>query len=262
MKLNYRVLFIIILFVILYLSCNTEDTVFSPDQGEAILRIYLTDAPAGYDSVNIKFSEISAHLDSTWILVRTDPVTVNLLDWTDGRSIIIADTVVPAGLYTQIRLKIDDAWVVINDVKHIMDVPSGAQTGLKLGPAFTVKPGVTYELLIDFDANRSVITTGSPSSPKGFKLKPHLRVVSKAVSGSISGKVSNPDNFPIVYAIQTPDTISSSNVNPADSTFYLLYLAPGNYTVSIVDDLLQKKEVESVSVTAGMNTHIGTVTLQ
>jgi hypothetical protein len=262
MKINYSILFVVLVLIIPYLSCNMDDTLVSPDNSDAQLRIYLTDAPAEYDSVNIKFSEFSAHLDSEWIHLRTDPVTVNLKDWSNGRSVLIADTVVPAGLYTQIRIKIDDAWVVIDDVPYPMDVPSGAQTGLKLGPAFRVKPGITYELMIDFDAERSVVTTGPPHNPKGYKLKPHLRMVSKAISGYISGKVSNPDNSPIAYAIQAPDTISRCMVSLTDSTFYLPYLAPGEYTVAIIDDLDQKAEIQNVTVTAGIDTNIGTVTLE
>ncbi|NIV11174.1 MAG: DUF4382 domain-containing protein, partial [Aliifodinibius sp.] len=54
---------------------------------------------------------------------------------------------------------------------------------------FTITEGSTYELVVDFDVNRSIVITGPPHNP-GYKLKPHLRVMPLAVSGSISGTIT------------------------------------------------------------------------
>ncbi|NIR48461.1 DUF4382 domain-containing protein [candidate division KSB1 bacterium] len=57
------------------------------------------------------FSEVSAHVNNEWITVSLDPMTVNLLEFTNGRTVEIgsADRVNRA-----FRLKIDDAQVVVD----------------------------------------------------------------------------------------------------------------------------------------------------
>ena len=52
---------------------ENSDPAGSGDLATGQLTIYLTDAPAAaFDSVNIIFSEVSAHIDSQWVTVRSD----------------------------------------------------------------------------------------------------------------------------------------------------------------------------------------------
>jgi len=255
---------VIIFFLYLLAGCGKEKspTDNTGANGTGTLTIYLTDAPiALFDSVNIVFSQVSAHIDSQWVTVRGDTVKVNLLDLSNGNTIVFGSADVPAGKYTQIRIKIDDAYVVIDGQRHPMDVPSGAKTGLKLGPQFTVADGSTYEMVVDFDANRSVVVTGPPHNPR-YKLKPHLRVATLAISGSISGTVTNPEHLPVAYALQEADTITSTLVDPSSGLFMLSFLPAGSYTVSIEDTLEQSAVREGVTVTAGSDSNLGEITLQ
>jgi len=249
----------VICFFMILTGCK-EDSTSAVDNGR--LRIYLTDAPAVYDSVNITFTEVSAHLDSDWISVFTEPVTYDLLDLSGGKFEVLGAADVPAGHYTQIRIKIDAAEIGVDGNVYPLEVPSGAQTGLKFGPEFTIAAGSTYELVVDFDANRSIVVTGPKSNPTGYKLKPHLRVVAKAIAGSISGQVTNPENIPVAYAIQGPDTVTSASINMADSKFVLGFLPEGFYTVSIRDTLDHSFSQDNVEVNAGADNDLGLLTLQ
>ena len=193
---KFNLLFVGI-FCITQLSCGDSPT--SSDFGT--LKISLTDAPADFEEVNITFSDIRVRIGNEWITVRGEPIIANLLEWNNGKSIVLGTADVPAGNYTQIRLIIEDAEVKVDGQIHKLFVPSGAKTGLKLGYEFTVNAGFTSELIIDFDATRSVVVTGPPDDPNEFILKPTLRVISSAITGSISGTVTNPENIPIAYAI-------------------------------------------------------------
>jgi len=195
-----KLFFILVLILMITQSCEKNTSAVDTGQETGNLTILLTDAPANYDSVNITFAEISAHLDSSWINVMVDTMTVNLLDWTNGNAMILGSDTVPAGKYTQIRIKIIDAEIGVDGQVFPLDVPSGAKSGLKFGPQFTINAGSSYELVIDFDAGRSIVTTGPPHNPHGYKLKPRIRVTSTAISGSISGVVTNPLNLPTAYA--------------------------------------------------------------
>ena len=260
--------FSVLLVFLFFLACEKDSTSVSDNTNSngpnnASLRLYLTDAPASvYDSVKIIFSQVSAHLDSSWIILADTLMTVNLLELTNGNTIVIGSADVPAGHYTQIRLRIVDAYVVVDGGKHGMDVPSGSTSGLKFGPEFTIAEGMTYEMVADFDVNRSIVTTGPPSRPKGYKLKPRIRISSMAVTGSISGMITNPEHLPVAYAIQNPDTITTSLPDTANGRFMLSFLPAGEYKVSVRDTLDQFYEQSGVMVQAGENFDLGSITLQ
>lgn len=252
---------VVAIMMLFFAGCgkNSAPTGGSPAMGT--LSIYLTDSPivADFDSVNIIFTEVSAHLDSEWVNVMVDPLKVNLLDLNNGNAIIFGSSDVPAGKYTQIRIKIDSAYVVLAGQTDPtpMTVPSGAQTGLKLGPQFSVMEGATYELVVDFDASRSVVETS-----QGYQLKPYLRVIALELSGSISGTVTNPDDSPTAFAIQGEDTIATTPVNSIDGFYRLSFLPAGSYTVSIRDGLDRSAAQNNVLVVAGLEKHLGDMELQ
>jgi hypothetical protein len=244
-----------------FAKCEKDPTEPSSGNGEII--VHLTDAPADFDAVNITFSEISAHIDSEWVTVDLQADSkVNLLDWTNGRSMILGQDEVPAGHYTQVRLKIKAAEIIVDNETFPLDVPSGAQSGLKFGLNFAINPGATYELVLDFDARKSIVTTGPKNDPKSYKLKPHIRIISKAVSGSISGRVINPQELPVAYAIQNSDTTTSTMVDTLSGFFMLSFLPEGNYTVSIQDTTGKAFHQENVNVNAGTKNDLGDITLQ
>ena len=254
------------LFLLFFIGCTKNVT--QPEESTGILKIFITDAPASYEAVNITFSTISAHIDSEWVTVQAEPITVNLLEWNNGKSIEVGAAEVPAGHYTQIRLIIENAEISVNQVVHPLSVPSGAQTGLKLGPAFSVLPGSTCELVIDFDVQRSIVVTGPKWNPKGYKLKPRLRVTPKAVTGSISGTVENPKDVPLAYAIQEnvsineQDTLTTAIVDTTTGEFMLAFLPEGIYKVSVRDTLERYHDIENVMVTAGSDNKLEPFTLK
>jgi hypothetical protein len=241
-------------------GCEKDATGIAEGYGR--LNLYVTDAAADYDSVNITFSQVSAHLDSNWITVSGDPVTVDLLKWTNGNKLLIGSEDVPVGYYTQIRIIIDDAEIGVNDTVHTLSVPSGAQTGLKLGPPFNIEEGLSYEMVIDFDAKRSVVTLGPKNNPKGYKLKPHIRVISLAVTGSISGTVTNPKDTPEAYAIQGDDTVTTSLVDTLSGYFMLGFLPQGEYRVTVLDTIGLQYERDGIDVMVGEDFDLGEITLQ
>ena len=259
----FREKMVVMFFIgVLILSCDDNQSTQIDPSKTGTLQISLTDAPGDFDAVNISFSEISAHINNEWITVIDSPQTINLLEWNNGNSVIIGRADVPAGKYTQVRLKIDSAEVVIDDQAYEADVPSGAQTGLKLIANFTVIEGASYELVLDFDADRSVVRLGPPNNPRGFKLKPTIRAVSKAVTGSISGIVANPQNLPVAYALQNADTVTASPADKTSGAFMLGFLPEGNYTVSISDSAGLSFTQGSVAVNPGVDKDLGIITLQ
>jgi hypothetical protein len=53
--------------MILLFGCEKDAT--GLEEGMGRLNVYITDAAALYDSVNITFSHVSAHIDSEWVML-------------------------------------------------------------------------------------------------------------------------------------------------------------------------------------------------
>jgi hypothetical protein len=217
--------------------------------------------------VNVTFSEVSVHLgidgetsdtdsESNWIVISDEAQTFDLLTLSNGATSLLGEKNLDEGHYTQLRLMLTDAEVVVDGTVHKLKVPSNA---LKFVSGFDVKAGTATELIVDFDAERSIHQTGGRDN---YILKPTIRIVKKSETGSIEGTVTNYTNLPIAYAIAGTDTITATPVNKDTGYFTLAFLPVGSYTVAVQDTLGLHYFNPSVSVSAGSKNNLRSITLQ
>lgn len=149
------------------------------------LKLFLTDAPAAFDAVNVAVTRISVHPagdddPNKWQVVSGEAQTVDLLTLQNGVEILFASHPLPAGTYTQIRLEVGSgSTVVTNSQTFPLIIPSGTQSGVKLVHPFTIIGGGTTSLLLDFDAEQSVVQTGVTT----YVLVPVIKVVTPNTGG-------------------------------------------------------------------------------
>ncbi|MCU7496301.1 MAG: DUF4382 domain-containing protein [Ignavibacteria bacterium] len=266
-----RKLFYFSLFALALLAagCKNDDNSTTPQtgSGNGLLKIYMTDAPAHYSSINIQVTRVEAHqggdtagTSGSWLVVKDSTQNVDLMQLRNGVTAILGNTALPAGEYSQIRLIIGTGSYLVdeNGIRHDLTVPSGSSTGLKLNHPFSLQDGVTYELTLDFDASKSILVTGN----NNYKLKPVVRVEANALSGSVSGQVLPLDARVDVHTIAGNDTVTTYPDN--QGYFKLMALPESTYTVHIAHSETGYKDVtfSNVKVTKGQNTDLGTVTLQ
>ncbi len=236
-------------------------TTKSPAEGA--IKIYLTDAPTEFDSVNIVVSEISVHVAtadslSGWAIVCDSTQEFDLLELRNGAMALFADGELEAGHYTQIRLKITDGSnVVVEGIRYDLEIPSGYQSGVKINHQFWIEEDETYELLLDFDAEKSIIEKGNGE----YQLKPVIRAVAIQTSGSISGTVD--PTAAEAFALQDPDTLAYVHTDPS-GFFKLVGLPEGTYSVQIVPDDVNYADstLADVPVVAGETTELGAIQLR
>lgn len=242
--------------VVLLPACSDDE---SPAKtGRLVLSI--TDAPAVYDEVTIKFTDIDVSTTGGWISIKqSQSQTIDLLEWNNGKSIIIGQKDMAPTKITQIRLMIDTAWISVDGQKHELEIPSGLQTGLKINVNFDIVEGVTYELVLDFDVDKSIVVTGNDK----YKLQPVIRAEAVANTGSISGIVLNPADNPVARAFDSNNNeIASTIVNTGSGAFTIAFLPPGTYKVVVDDSQGKSFTQENIIVTAGQNKMLGNITLQ
>jgi hypothetical protein len=257
-----KLIYIIPVFLLLfYTGCTDNST--NPTNNQGQLKISMVDSPAQYDQVNIVVSRVEVHMadssESSWMIINPVPHTYDLLQLRNGASVVLGDTFLTAGHYTQIRLILGEGSnVVINGDTIPLVIPSGFQTGVKLNHEFDIMPGNLYELMLDFNADRSIHITGNGV----YMMNPVIRVMPVVTSGTISGQVLPLDADANVWTLAGTDTVSTS---PNSGGYFSLMMLPaGTYDVHIEPNNIAYVDsiVTNVSVTAGNNTDIGIITLR
>ncbi|WP_229507893.1 DUF4382 domain-containing protein [Massilia sp. Dwa41.01b] len=228
---------------------DSGSTTPTPVSTMGTLKVGLTDAPAcGFDAVNVSVSKVrvnksatAGELDAGWTeIALATPKKINLLNLTNGVLENLGQTTLEAGQYNQLRLVLDTAANANTVVptggtgEKPLETPSALQSGIKLVGAFNVEAGQTADVVIDFDACKSVVTRGGKGT---YALKPVIKMLPALVNG-IGGFVSPAllaQNV-TVSAQQNGSIVSATTPNATTGEFLLSRLAPGNYDVVITAD--------------------------
>ncbi len=233
----------------------------SDDNQTAKLEVRLTDAPGDYEEVNIDIQSVEINNgdgNSGWTTLDVESGVYNILELTNGLDTLLASTELPAGRISQIRLILgDNNSVKVNGETKPLSTPSAQQSGLKLNLQAELAEGITYTITLDFDAARSIVRRGNGS----YSLKPVIRALEKATSGSIKGTVTPLEASPAVFAISGTDTVATAYTDEAGK-FMLRSIPAGTYTVSFDPKTgYVPQQKESVTVTLGTITDLGAVTI-
>ncbi len=126
------------------------------------LQIFVTDPPPpDVDHVWVEVGDIEVHraagTDSRWITIVEEPVRFDLVTIVGVQEFIGSQDIEP-GFYTQLRMNVTRATVVVGDEEHDAFVPSGR---LEFVRPFGVKDGEITGLVLDFDGDRSLNVTGT-----------------------------------------------------------------------------------------------------
>ena len=220
--------------------------------------VRMTDAPAIYDAINIDLrSVVVTGADGQDVTLTVNQGIYNLLDFTNGNDTLIATGTLATAEVEQIRLILGpNNTIVVDGDTYPLSTPSAEQSGLKLQVHQTLEAGVMYNVLIDFDANKSVVKTGTGT----YKLKPVLRTIETAISGSISGNITPAGTVAVITATSATN-ITYTTVASASGYFLIQGVPSGVYTLTITPVFPFNAVTETnIMVNTGITTNIGTTT--
>lgn len=177
----------------------------STTDGLGTINTFLTDAPAEYKSVYVTIDKIEVHQaenceivedingtetevcdeNGTWLVLAEPKKTINLLELQNGVVEKLGNVELPAGKFTMVRMSIGDHednetnelgyahpypnYVLLED-DSVYELTTPSNT-LKMNHTFELESSGTYNLLIDFDAKKSVNDAGNSGQ---WLLKPVL----------------------------------------------------------------------------------------
>ncbi len=243
------------------------------------LHVAMTDAPScGFDHVYVTVDKVRVNASSTagdsdggWTdIALPAPQKVDLLSLTNGVLTDLGRAPLAAGQYQQLRLVLvqnqgstpaNSVVVSGTTTEQPLTTPSATQSGYKIIQPFTVQPNTLVDLVLDFNACKSIVQRGNGA----YSLKPVVTATPTLVSGTVAGYVAPSEAGATVYAEQNGQIIRGTM---ADSTgqFVLTPLIQsstnGNYDIVIVDNTLPNGHatgiVRSVPVTANTTTTVAT----
>lgn len=247
------------------------------------VNMLLTDSPAcGYDHVYVTVDHVEISSDgNSWTTLAVTPALgrIDLLNLTNGALFSLGSAPLTAGTYQQVRLVLkangtSSPWanalvLTGSNTETALTTPSGQQSGYKIVGPFSVKAGTMADLVLDFNACKSVLTAGASGQ---YILKPVVSAVATLVSGSITGTTTP---SAMVFAEQQTSTgpvIVKGTV--ADATTGAFTLSPilessegGTVDVVMVSPAPTSgtsghgtQIVTDVPIVAGGNTALGTFT--
>lgn len=255
---------------------GASDTSGSIGSGSGTLRVSLTDAPAcGFDAVNVTVTRVRVHQsvgatgapgEAGWSdLVLSPPRRVDLLQLTNGVLLELGQLALPAGRYQQIRLVLADnagsppanSVVPSGGPEVPLATPSGQQSGIKLLAQLDVPAGQTADVVLDFDACRSVVRRGNSGQ---YGLKPVVSVIPMVSAGAISGHV-DPDllGYGVSVSAQAGGQVVKATVPDGAGGFRLSPVPAGSYTVAITAAGHTTRVVGGVPVVTGGNAVLATL---
>ncbi len=214
-----------------FISCE----VASNNAGQ--LSLSLTDKPThDFQAVYVTIKNIAVHAEDdpedSWYTVLEVNQTFELTALGNGMREQLGIVNLDPGHYTQLRIMIgteaDEGINILGnphpaanyvidskEKEHVLKIPSGIQTGIKLVHGFDINANSTTELTFDFDASRSVVVAGNSGK---CILKPVIHTIDDSeVRTIIQGTVKTAEDAPLEGALVSLQEYNSSATDLKDA---------------------------------------------
>lgn len=255
--------FLAFLFSIPFWSCEPADS-----NPTSLLNVILIDAPAQWDSVFVEVEGVDIEMQvqgresetQTFFLPYSlgDKV-IEVSALIAGEGLLLGRDELPVGKIISATFRIGDSHSLFLDGdRYVLPLANSGMTEIPLELEMNLEQGIAYDLILDFDLEKSIRVLGE--SPLSLELDPKLSAVSGIGTGELKGTISPMTLRPAPYAIISGDSVST-HVNSSGS--FLFRLPAGIYTVHIdpKDERYKAKIIQNVEVIAGKSTDLTRITI-
>ena len=250
-------------------SCNKFDTTTTTTTtpGSGRLSVKITDNPFDISTVEsatvtiskIEIRQAGAKDGDPFLVLKANPVTVNIFELRNGITEELVNMEVPKGDYDLVRVYVDGGSLKLKgiDEPFILKIPSGEQTGLKVfvDPVIHVDGGISAELVLDFDLSKSFVMRGH-NARNGFIFKPTIKAINISTQGRVVGVVT--DNSlqklelgNVTLSLIDPGKDTLTALTDTTGHYLIMGVPAGTYSMSASRENYVTSSVEGVVVVAG-----------
>lgn len=214
-------------------SCSGE----LDGSGNSLVNIRLIDAPGDFDEawVEIRGVEIlqGRSRESTganWLYLEYQQPNqqVDISKLVGGGILLLGRAEIPDGTISKIKLVLGEDHYLVRNGRRISLTLDARESEIELDVNYELENSFSYDVYLDFDLGRSVKST---SDSTRFILSPTVRSFVRYQTSEIGGTIRQEDAWPVIYAIQGKDTLSTLTNARGDYTF--MGLKEGKHTVLI-----------------------------
>jgi hypothetical protein len=141
------------------------------------MTLRMTDAPADFMKVNVEITGFEINHESKgWISLPVVRGVYDLLSLRNNVTVVLTDHAdLPIGKINQMRLILgSNNTVTDKEGQYPLTIPSGSESGLKINVDEVITSRTNLDVVMDFDANASIVQEGLGK----YSLKPVLKIKS------------------------------------------------------------------------------------
>jgi hypothetical protein len=264
----------------------------SPGEGQQRLSVYFADDPGYFDNVFLDIRKVEVLVDTcttdadddndrwdndyercgwwedhrddkddcdVWDSLGIRAGVYDVLSLRNGADTLLGDGIVPEGQVKKIRITLgDNNYLVKDSTTYPLKSPSGQvkiviQVRHDEWEEFSDR---NFRLWLDFDIDRSIIQTRQGQ----FILRPVLHVFTLKQTGSISGRVTPRDAFPVITVYNDQDT--SYALPWIDGQYKVRGLKAGTYNLFVnASNGYKDTTITGITVKRGDNTKVDDIKL-
>ncbi|WP_343674347.1 DUF4382 domain-containing protein [Chitinophaga sp.] len=194
-----------------------------------------------------------------WDSLALSPGVYDVLTLRNGADTLLSEGVVPVGKVRRIQINLgDNSYVVKDSVQYPLKALNGQ---VKL--VVSIRPeeweeyqSGNYRLWLDFDVDRSIVQTGNGK----FILRPVIHVFLVSETGSISGKVTPYEAYPVLTVYNDTDTAYALPWRSGE--WKIRGLNTGTYNVYVnASNGYADTTITGVKIETGKNTSVDAIVL-
>lgn len=237
------------------------------DSPKALVNVLLIDAPAQWDSVIVEIQGVElefvpdgreGEIQKIFLPYEPGDKQVDISQLVGGVALPVARKELQLGVITGITLKLGPGnFLFLDETSYPLQLPGG-ETDYAQPVRIDLQTGISYDLIVDFDLEKSV--QSKSTTPLSFEFNPTILAYSGIGKGDLTGTTSPTDLRPVIYAISKGDSISTHTDLSGKFAFRL---EPGSYTVFVdpKDSRYRTDTIFGLEVAEGKTTSIDRITL-
>ncbi len=274
--------YLAVIYIISFLfiqSCNTNEIKDSNNSTSSNIQLKLVDGPddtyleVWVDIIDVQYNRNDDEFGWTsfdGFPAEEGSIVIDLLTLTAGSSHILTDQEIESGMLSKVRLVLGgNNSIVIEGLEEPIPLktPSAQQSGLKLHLDTELVAGYSYTFILDWDVQKSIIKAGNSGI---YNLKPVIRVVAEANSGTILGRIADIEEteenaMPLEALVTVYDASDDTFANPGPSTtsnneglFMIQGIPEGSYVLRIEKEIYDISDSDIITVVNGQDSDVGT----